>query len=98
METLATIDTAILSISAAKITPVSVQRNFPNMAICTHLGIRLTFDNLINRAVVSWELLENENTVTSGIYIIEGDEYAAWTGDNIYPFGIIATALGLTFI
>lgn len=66
---------------------------------CTIIDMWLTYDDLIGMAIVHYNLKSEENaTVISANYTIEGTEYENWDGSRSATVDIIVNYLGITII
>ena len=91
-----TIDTNV-----AKPYPVAVlvkpfKPNWNDTAMARYLNISITSDDLKSNATFHWVLF-GAGTVPlqMGDVTCVGKEYAAWNGNNEYPFSFVADKLGL---
>ncbi|MHB8209066.1 hypothetical protein [Mucilaginibacter sp.] len=92
-----TIDTTFKAMTACAIQPLKAKMN--DAANSTHLGVRITYDDLLVVCTIFWALLGNDGTIyLSGDLTLGGTDYQGWSGDNMYPFTFAGTQLGLTFI
>lgn len=92
-----TIDETFTAMTACPIQPVKAK--FTDVVNSTYLGVRSIADNLNNACTLYWALMDNEgNEYMHGNFLIGGANYTNWDGDNLYPFTLVGTQLGLTFI
>lgn len=83
------------NIAIVSIEPIKAK--FSDVVDCTRLAVRGTGDNLFDRAIFYWQLLDNNLVchLDSNIEIDDGP-YDSWTNGNILPFEFIANHMGLT--
>ena len=91
-----TIDTTITNVAAVKITPFKAK--FNDTTNVTHLTVQITGDNLKNWCGLKWAVMDaNQRVSVEGYAVINGVDYANWTGSNLYPFAFIGKLYNITF-
>lgn len=91
-----TIDTNV-----AKPYPVAVlvkpfKVNWNDTAMARFLNVSITSDNLKSEATFHWVLFGSGTVpLQMGDVTCVAEDYAAWNGNNVYPFSFVADKLGL---
>ena len=91
-----TIDTNV-----AKPYPVAVlakpfKVNWNDTAMARFLNVSITSDNLKSEATFHWVLFGSSAVpLQMGDVTCVAEDYAAWNGNNVYPFSFVADKLGL---
>ena len=89
------VDTTVTSITACKVVPFKAK--FTDTTNATHLGIRITSDDLKSNCKLYYCLLDaNKTILVEGNKTISGTDYQNWSGNNIYPFVWLGALLGIT--
>lgn len=80
------------------IEPIRVKYNDP--VDSNYLGVGISQDNLMTKAVFSWSLLmftQNGWIATdSGSVDVDGQDYIDWNGNNKFPFQFVAEKIDVT--
>lgn len=77
------------------ITPLKV--NYKDTINATRLFVGSIHDNLQNECTFSYTLRGDRNQILfMGNVIMNGTDYANWTGDNTTPFTYVAGKIGVT--
>jgi hypothetical protein len=91
------IDTTINYVAAVKIQPFKAK--FNDSTNVTHLSVQITGDNLKNWCGLKWAVMDSMQRVSvEGYAVINGADYANWTGSNLYPFVFIGKLYNITFL
>lgn len=91
------VDTSVTFMTSVKIVPFKAK--FTDTANVNHLGIRIVNDNLKNSCSLSFILFDQWGIVRfSGEATIQGDDYANWNGNNLFPFIFVGKLYNLTFV
>jgi len=91
------IDTTITNVAAVKIVPFKAK--FNDTTNVTHLSVQIIGDNLKNWCNLRWSVMDSKQRVSvEGYAVINGEDYANWTGSNLYPFVFIGKLYNIAFI
>lgn len=91
-----TIDTAFKSMTAIKIQPFKAA--FNDTANVTHLGVRIIGDDLKSSCMLYWCLFAGNNIALNGNIAVNGKDYTAWSGDNMFLFKFVADKLRIKWL
>lgn len=90
------IDTSFTYMTAVKIIPLKAK--FSDTVNVDHLGIKIISDNLKSSCLLSWVLYDkNGFPRIDGTANIQGADYDAWNGNNLYPFIFVGKLYNLVF-
>jgi len=90
------IDTTFTPMTAVKIIPFKAK--FTDTINVTYLGIKISDDNLKNACVLNWALLDSKGAIhIYGNATIQGADYDAWNGNNLFPFIFVGKLYNLIF-
>lgn len=91
-----TIDTTFKNFAAVKVVPFKAK--FTDNLNVDHLCVKIINDNLKDNCTLYWGLADaNQNIHDSGNVVITGEDYASWSGDNLFPFKYVAKLFNLVF-
>ena len=91
-----TIDTTITNVAAVKIVPFKAK--FNDTTNVSYLTVQITGDNLKNWCGLKWAVMDDKQRVSvEGYAVIVGEDYANWTGSNLYPFAFIGKLYNIKF-
>lgn len=92
-----TIDTTFKgSMTAIKIQPFKAA--FNDTANVTHLGVRIIGDDLKSSCMLYWCLFAGNNIALNGNIAVNGKDYTAWSGDNMFLFKFVADKLRIKWL
>jgi hypothetical protein len=90
-----TIDTTFKAMTACKIVPFKAK--YTDTALSNHLGVRIISDDLKSTCTLYWALFADNVITVDGNATITGDDYAAWNGNNLYPFTFVGKLYNIIF-
>ena len=89
------IDTSACGFATVKITPIKVR--FDDTVNAVFISCSVNNDNLSTNCTIVYRLLDAKcNVLSAGLLLLNGEDYKAWKGDNLYPFTYTATKKKLT--